>query len=199
MIYVGSENGIHRFKIALDGKENIGVAAGLVSSHESALNPHSQYATDIDLLGHTNNTSNPHSVTKDQVGLSNVDNTSDVDKPVSTATQTALDTKQETLVSGTNIKTINGESLLGAGNIVVSGGGGIAETFETISKNLAASNATFNFANNLLDSIVYANGWTKSFTYNVGVLQVMQLTDGIDTLTKTFTYTNGILTSIDYT
>lgn len=31
---------------------------------------------------------------------------------------------QEQLVSGTNIKTINGESILGAGNITVSGGSG---------------------------------------------------------------------------
>jgi hypothetical protein len=31
---------------------------------------------------------------------------------------------QQTLVSGTNIKTINGESILGSGNLVVSGGGG---------------------------------------------------------------------------
>lgn len=35
-----------------------------------------------------------------------------------------IDTKQDTLVSGTNIKTINGNSLLGSGNIVISGGGG---------------------------------------------------------------------------
>lgn len=41
-----------------------------------------------------------------------------------TGLQTALDAKQATLVSGTNIKTINGESLLGSGNIVVGGGGG---------------------------------------------------------------------------
>lgn len=31
---------------------------------------------------------------------------------------------QETLVSGTNIKTINNESILGSGNITISGGGG---------------------------------------------------------------------------
>jgi hypothetical protein len=31
--------------------------------------------------------------------------------------------KQDTLVSGTNLKTINGESLLGSTNIVISGGG----------------------------------------------------------------------------
>ena len=43
-----------------------------------------------DLTAHTGNTSNPHSVTKAQVGLGNVDNTSDADKPVSTA-QAAAD------------------------------------------------------------------------------------------------------------
>lgn len=36
---------------------------------------------------------NPHSVTKAQVGLGNADNTSDLDKPISTATQAALDGK----------------------------------------------------------------------------------------------------------
>jgi hypothetical protein len=45
------------------------------------------------LTTHTGNTSNPHSVTKTQVGLGNVDNTSDVNKPISTATQTELDLK----------------------------------------------------------------------------------------------------------
>ena len=37
---------------------------------------------------------------------------------------TALNAKQETLVSGTNIKTINNESILGSGNIEIQGGGG---------------------------------------------------------------------------
>lgn len=36
---------------------------------------------------------NPHSVTQSDVGLGNVDNTSDADKPISTATQTELDLK----------------------------------------------------------------------------------------------------------
>ena len=35
--------------------------------------------------------------------------------------------KQDTLVSGTNIKTINNNSLLGSGNISISGGGGITD------------------------------------------------------------------------
>jgi hypothetical protein len=39
--------------------------------------------------------------------------------PISTAAQTAIDAKQDTLVSGTNIKTINSSSLLGSGDVAV--------------------------------------------------------------------------------
>lgn len=46
-----------------------------------------------DLNNHISDYKNPHKVTKAQVGLSNVDNTSDADKPVSNATQTELDKK----------------------------------------------------------------------------------------------------------
>jgi hypothetical protein len=42
---------------------------------------------------HIGDVANPHSVTATQVGLGNVSNTSDADKPVSLATQTALDLK----------------------------------------------------------------------------------------------------------
>lgn len=42
------------------------------------------------ISGHIGRTDNPHQTTKAQVGLGNVDNTSDVNKPVSTATQTAI-------------------------------------------------------------------------------------------------------------
>jgi hypothetical protein len=62
---------------------------------------------------------------KTALALNNVDNTSDADKPVSTAQQTALNAKQATLVSGTNIKTINGTSVLGSGDITISGSGGV--------------------------------------------------------------------------
>lgn len=56
-------------------------------------------------------------ITKSMVGLGSVDNTSDNNKPISAATQTALNTKQATLVSGTNIKTVGGQSLVGSGEI----------------------------------------------------------------------------------
>ena len=86
------------------------------TKNESDINFESKNAN---IQSHISNTSNPHNVTKAQVGLKNVDNTSDLDKPISTATQTALDTKQDTLVSGTSIKTINGQSVLGSGNIFI--------------------------------------------------------------------------------
>lgn len=56
---------------------------------------------------HIANTENPHEVTKAQVGLSNVDNTSDLDKPVSNAQQEALDLKQNVLTAGTNMEITN--------------------------------------------------------------------------------------------
>lgn len=40
---------------------------------------------------HAESTDNPHGVTKTQVGLGNCDNTSDANKPVSTAQQAAID------------------------------------------------------------------------------------------------------------
>ena len=44
------------------------------------------------LSSHLSDTGNPHTVTKSQVGLSDVDNTADIAKPVSTLQQNAIDT-----------------------------------------------------------------------------------------------------------
>jgi hypothetical protein len=73
--------------ITVDGTGSGLDADTLDGQHASA------FVSSGDLTTHTGNTSNPHSVTKSQVGLSNVDNTSDANKPVSTAAQTALDLK----------------------------------------------------------------------------------------------------------
>lgn len=51
--------------------------------------------------------------------LANVDNTHDADKPVGTATVAALATKQAVLVSGQNISTVNGLSLLSGTPLVI--------------------------------------------------------------------------------
>lgn len=68
--------------------------------------------TDIELVekidNHINDKDNPHEVTKAQVGLGNVDNTADIDKPVSNAVQEQLDTKfgEADLATGTITNTI---------------------------------------------------------------------------------------------
>jgi hypothetical protein len=62
---------------------------------------------------HANSTSNPHSVTKSQIGLSNVDNTSDAEKPVSSAVQSQLDLKE----SLSNKGALNGYAPLEAGKV----------------------------------------------------------------------------------
>lgn len=76
--------------------------AGLMSSSDKTkldgLKDQAGITSDIDavqtnLETHINNKSNPHEVTKDQVGLGNVDNTSDANKPISNATQNALNSK----------------------------------------------------------------------------------------------------------
>lgn len=55
----------------------------------------SQKADGDDFLDHILNNQNPHNVTKEQIGLGNVDNTSDMNKPISLATQAALDKKSD--------------------------------------------------------------------------------------------------------
>ena len=47
--------------------------------------------------------------------------------------ENALNEKQNTLVSGTNIKTINNQSILGSGNITIQGGSGSTEIYNSVS------------------------------------------------------------------
>ena len=60
------------------------------------------YTTTTAFNNHVNNKSNPHEVSKTQVGLGNVDNTSDKNKPVSTAQKTAIDSTGHTLKVANN-------------------------------------------------------------------------------------------------
>ena len=51
-----------------------------------------------------------------------------------TQTDTLLNGKQDTLESGTNIKTINNQSILGSGNITIQGGGGTSDYTDLTNK-----------------------------------------------------------------
>ena len=80
----------------------------------------------------------------------------------------------------------------------------IQESFETVSKNLKNYAATLNYVSGTLDNIVYtlpSGIITKTFNYTGEALTSIVLSgntpSGID-LTKTLTYTSGVLTNISY-
>jgi hypothetical protein len=123
------------------------------------------------------------SLDKSDVGLGNVDNTSDADKPISSATQSALNAKQATLVSGTNIKTINGDSLLGSGNITISGGGGISDG-DKGDITVSASGATWTIDNGVVTDGKLSTG-----------IDAAKLADG-SVSNAEFQYLNGVNSAI---
>lgn len=71
-------------------------------SDEAATRAQADTNVNAKVDSHIGNKSNPHGVTKAQVGLGNVNNTSDVDKPVSTAQATAI---ADAKAAGTNAQT----------------------------------------------------------------------------------------------
>jgi hypothetical protein len=87
---------------------------------------------------------------KTSLALNNVDNTSDLNKPISTLTQGALDNKQATLISGSNIKTINSTTILGGGNLQVAPATGIDATAIATG---VVSNAEFETLNGVTSAI----------------------------------------------
>lgn len=71
-------------------------------SDEAATRAQADTTVNAKVDSHIGNKSNPHGVTKVQVGLGNVNNTSDADKPVSTAQATAI---ADAKAVGTNAQT----------------------------------------------------------------------------------------------
>ena len=77
----------------LNGEVTVDTTKKTLVVHDGSTIGGTVLAKDSALNSHTARTDNPHAVTKAQVGLSNADNTSDANKPVSTATQTVLNLK----------------------------------------------------------------------------------------------------------
>jgi len=76
-------------ELAQEASESVGQFDARITQAEQNANQAKTIATNASTAvnNHITNYNNPHQVTKAQVGLGNVDNTSDLDKPVSTATQ----------------------------------------------------------------------------------------------------------------
>lgn len=74
-------------------RDNFAAAAAEIDALDSAVTTLQGSVSGFD--SHLIDTNNPHVVTKNQIGLGNADNTSDANKPISTAAQTALNSKAD--------------------------------------------------------------------------------------------------------
>lgn len=70
------------------------------------------------------------------------------------ATTSQLSGKQDTLVSGTNIKTINGNSLLGEGDITIQGGGTVDTAMSDTSENAVQNKVIKKYIDDLVGNIL---------------------------------------------
>ena len=64
------------------------------------------------LISHLANKNNPHEVTKAQLGLENVDNTADLDKPISTAVQNEIDRINQAIIDVDALNEADGSPIL---------------------------------------------------------------------------------------
>jgi len=133
---------------------------------------------------------------KNSVGLNNVDNTSDLNKPISTAAQTALNAKQNTLVSGTNIKTVNGNTLLGSGDLT------IGNTYTAGTGISIASNVVTNTAPDQTITLTAGNRISITGTYpnfTIGYVEPTINTPVVRTLNSNFTISSTKQSIVSYT
>jgi len=151
-----------------------------IDAHEMASDPHPQYETATEVQskvdGHANLTNNPHFVTKAQVGLGDVDNTSDLNKPISTATQAALNLKTDLTVFNAHASR---HLPSGADPLTTA----IASTVSTTTVNAVGTANSFSRSDhthkvNIINSQAYAAGTTTTTSATDVLLDSMTLTPG---------------------
>lgn len=129
---------------------------------------------------------------KDGTAFIPVVNSDSIITPEGDTLNDLLEEKQDLLTSGTNIKTINNESLLGSGNISIQGGGDATDVQVngvSITQNNVANIATQTAYNALTNKIATKNDiptQTSQLTNNSGYI-----TSSVDNLTN-YTKTNDL-------
>lgn len=124
-------------------------------------------------------------LTKGTVGLAFVDNTSDADKPVSSAAQTVFNSKQDVLVSGTSIKTLNSSSLLGAGDFVLTKTSlGLANVDNTSDADKPVSTAAQTALNSKVNTSTTVNGHALSSNINILANEIVGTVVSVSTSTN---------------
>ena len=111
--------------------------------------------------GHANSKNNPHSVTKSQVGLGSVDNTSDVNKPVSTAQQTALNQKLDKSSLVDNLTTNSATQPLTARQ-----GKALKDMINTLNSMLTSDNTNLDTLQEIVDFVESNKTLIDSITTN---------------------------------
>jgi hypothetical protein len=109
-------------------------------------------------------------------------------------------TYQPTLVSGTNIKTVNGNSLLGSGNLTITGGGGLQGIHNMLGfypSGYSLSAAITSVAPAFLQpnaNLIYLNPLipNKSITYNTIRFNVSTLVAGVNARILIYSDLNGL-------
>lgn len=91
-------------KVTINNEKTIATEESVAAVYLTKQSAEDTYATIKNLNEHLTDVENPHKVTKSQVGLGNVDNTSDQDKPISIAQQAALDLKADKEVTYTKLE-----------------------------------------------------------------------------------------------
>ena len=112
-----------------------------------------KFATNVELnhvkeeLATKADTSSLNALKSEITGLATKEELADYQPIGDYATTTQLNSKQDTLVSGQNIKTINGQSVIGEGNIYIKEGGTIDSELSTDSENAVQNKVITNALN----------------------------------------------------
>lgn len=115
--------------------------------------------------------------------------------------QTEIDNKQDQLVSGTNIKTINGNDILGSGNIQIQGSGvgqsGTGEKSEIFNSSSNIANGSYSHAegNNTIafGQSSHAEGFGDIASYDINITNI-----DVSNTTISYTTDNYIVCYTDY-
>lgn len=131
---------------------------------------------------------------KGDVGLGNVDNTSDADKPVSSATQTALNAKQNTIAFGAGVQTFLGTPTsdnlraavtdeTGTGSLVFANGPTLIAPALGTPASVTLTNATgLPLTTGVTGTLAAGNGGTGFASYTVGDILVASAADALTRL-----------------
>lgn len=124
------------------------------------------YSKKSELNSHILDNNNPHNVTKEQVGLENVDNTSDLDKPVSTAQQQAITAAKTESINAVGNYTINGKKI-NTNPSLVKGDIGLGNVDNTSDLNKPISTATQEALDNKANIISIISGGAGVVTQTI--------------------------------